>query len=142
MKRLTILCCTLMSFLFIFAQSSDHTSIKVPQVCGNIYKGDIGGEGIALAEFHFFNNGEYEFKLTYLGMTETVKGVYEQNNDKLKITPTINGKEINTIVDKNEYLKLMNFVMKNDPDAFMTIYAVNEMMYRPKPIVSRPEKKE
>lgn len=49
-------------------------------------------------------------------------------------------KEINTIVDKNEYLKLMNFVMKTDPDAFMTIYAVNEMMYRPKPIVERPEK--
>lgn len=49
-------------------------------------------------------------------------------------------KEINTIVDKNEYLKLMNFVTKTDPDAFMTIYAVNEMMYRPKPIVERPEK--
>lgn len=48
--------------------------------------------------------------------------------------------EINTIVDKNEYLKLMNFVTKTDPDAFMTIYAVNEMMYRPKPIVNRPEK--
>lgn len=49
-------------------------------------------------------------------------------------------KEINTIVDKNEYLKLMNFVTKTDPDAFMTIYAVNEMMYRPKPIVERPQK--
>ena len=49
-------------------------------------------------------------------------------------------KEINTVVDKNEYLKLMNFVTKVDPDAFMTIYAVNEMMYRPKPIVKRPEK--
>lgn len=48
-------------------------------------------------------------------------------------------KEINTVVDKNEYLKLMNFVIKIDPDAFMTIYAVNEMMYRPKPIVKRKE---
>lgn len=50
-------------------------------------------------------------------------------------------KEINTVVDKNEYLKLMNFVTKTDPDAFMTIYAVNEMMYRPKPIVKRENKK-
>lgn len=50
-------------------------------------------------------------------------------------------KEINTVVDKNEYLKLMNFVTKTDPDAFMTIYAVNEMMYRPKPIVKRENNK-
>jgi len=40
--------------------------------------------------------------------------------------------EINTIVDKNEYQKLMNFIRKTDPDAFVTVYAVNEMMYKPK----------
>lgn len=42
--------------------------------------------------------------------------------------------EINTIVDKNEYLKLINFIAKTDPDAFVTVYAVNEMMYKPKEI--------
>ncbi len=41
--------------------------------------------------------------------------------------------EINVIVDKNEYVKLMNFVTKTDPEAFMTVYAVNEVIYRPKP---------
>lgn len=40
--------------------------------------------------------------------------------------------EINTIVDKNEYLKLMNFITKTDPSAFVTVYAVNEMRYVPK----------
>ncbi|MCI5874494.1 MAG: YitT family protein [Clostridiales bacterium] len=40
--------------------------------------------------------------------------------------------EINTIVDKTEYLKLINFITKTDPDAFVTVYAVNEMMYKPK----------
>lgn len=40
--------------------------------------------------------------------------------------------EINTIVDRNEYQKLMNYLTKTDPDAFVTIYAVNEMMYKPK----------
>ena len=45
--------------------------------------------------------------------------------------------EIVTIVDKTEYLQLVNYVTKVDPDAFMTIYAVNEMMYRPKP---KPDK--
>lgn len=42
--------------------------------------------------------------------------------------------EINTIVDKNEYLKLMNFITKVDPSAFVTVYAVNEMRYIPKDI--------
>ena len=42
--------------------------------------------------------------------------------------------EINTIVDKNEYQKLMTFIRKTDPDAFVTVYAVNEMMYKPKVI--------
>ncbi|MBE6894905.1 MAG: YitT family protein [Ruminococcaceae bacterium] len=41
--------------------------------------------------------------------------------------------EINAIVDKTEYMKLINFVTKTDPDAFVTVYAVNEMMYKPKP---------
>ena len=40
--------------------------------------------------------------------------------------------EINAIVDKNEYLKLMNFITKVDPAAFVTVYAVNEMRYIPK----------
>lgn len=40
--------------------------------------------------------------------------------------------EINTIVDKNEYLKLMNFITKVDPSAFVTVYAVNELRYVPK----------
>ncbi len=47
--------------------------------------------------------------------------------------------EINTIVDKNEYQKLMEFIRKNDPDAFVTVYAVSEMMYKPK-IIAREDK--
>lgn len=43
--------------------------------------------------------------------------------------------EINTIVDKHEYMQLISFVSKVDPNAFITIYAVTEMMYKPKPIV-------
>lgn len=41
-------------------------------------------------------------------------------------------KEIITIVDKNEYLKLMNFLDKVDPKAFVTVYDVNKIIYRPK----------
>lgn len=42
--------------------------------------------------------------------------------------------EIIAIVDKNEYSKLMNFILKIDPDAFVTIYNVNEVIYKPKVI--------
>lgn len=40
--------------------------------------------------------------------------------------------EIITIVDKNEYLKLMNYLAKTDPKAFITVYAVQEIIYQPK----------
>lgn len=42
--------------------------------------------------------------------------------------------EIIAIVDKNEYSKLMNFILKTDPDAFVTVYNVNEVIYKPKTI--------
>ena len=41
-------------------------------------------------------------------------------------------REIITIVDKNEYQKLMNYVSKKDPEAFVTVYTVSDMRYRPK----------
>ena len=41
-------------------------------------------------------------------------------------------KEIVTIVDKNEYRKLMDFIKKTDPKAFITVYKVNSMQYQPK----------
>lgn len=41
-------------------------------------------------------------------------------------------REIITIVDKTEYALLMNYVLKTDRDAFVTVYTVNEIIYRPK----------
>ena len=41
-------------------------------------------------------------------------------------------KEVITIVDKNEYRKLMAFIRKTDPKAFVTVYSVNEIRYQPK----------
>lgn len=40
--------------------------------------------------------------------------------------------EIITIVDNNEYRKLMDFVRKTDPKAFVTVYSVSEIQYQPK----------
>ena len=41
-------------------------------------------------------------------------------------------KEIIAIVDKNEYAKLMTYIEKEDPSAFVTVYTVNKIIYRPK----------
>ena len=41
-------------------------------------------------------------------------------------------KEVITIVDKHEYRRLMDFVKKTDPKAFVTVYSVNEIRYQPK----------
>ena len=41
-------------------------------------------------------------------------------------------REMITIVDKDEYKKLMDFIHKTDPKAFVTVYAVSEMRYLPK----------
>ena len=41
-------------------------------------------------------------------------------------------KEIITIVDNQEYRKLMDYMRKTDPKAFMTVYSVSEINYTPK----------
>lgn len=41
-------------------------------------------------------------------------------------------REIITIVNKSEYSHLMNYISKTDKNAFITVYTVNEVIYRPK----------
>ena len=41
-------------------------------------------------------------------------------------------REIITIVDKIEYQKLMNYMNQADPQAFITVYTVSDIRYRPK----------
>ena len=41
--------------------------------------------------------------------------------------------ELITIVDKSEYQKLMAFINRTDPQAFITVYTVSDIRYQPKP---------
>lgn len=43
-------------------------------------------------------------------------------------------KEIIAIVDNQEYRRLMDYMKKTDPTAFITVYSVNEVSYQPKTI--------
>lgn len=49
-------------------------------------------------------------------------------------------REIITIVDKGEYRQLVDFLSKVDPGAFVTVYTVSEVFYRPK--VFAPDQKQ
>ena len=46
-------------------------------------------------------------------------------------------REMIAIVDNQEYKKLMDYVKKTDPTAFVTVYSVNEISYQPKPHTSK-----
>jgi uncharacterized membrane-anchored protein YitT (DUF2179 family) len=41
-------------------------------------------------------------------------------------------REVVTIVDHREFQKLMNYIRQTDPDAFLTVYQVSDMHYKPK----------
>lgn len=43
--------------------------------------------------------------------------------------------EIIVIVTKQEYIKLVTFIAQADPAAFITVYNVNEVIYRPKKLI-------
>lgn len=50
-------------------------------------------------------------------------------------------REIITIVDKQEYKILMDYVRKVDPKAFVTVYAVSEIRYQPKQTEAKKNQK-
>ena len=53
-------------------------------------------------------------------------------NELIGAYDNVKRREVIAIVDNNEYRKLMEFVRKTDPKAFVTVYAVNEIRYQPK----------
>ena len=53
-------------------------------------------------------------------------------NELIGAYDNVKRREVITIVDKNEYRRLMEFVRKTDPKAFVTVYSVNEIRYQPK----------
>lgn len=66
---------------------------------------------------------EFILKDLHSGATYyNVTGAYDKKEQR----------EVLTILTKNEYSKLMNFIAKTDPDAFVTVYNVNEVIYKPK----------
>ena len=53
-------------------------------------------------------------------------------NEIIGAYDNVHRREVIVIVNKQEYKKLMDYVKKLDPKAFVTVYAVNEIRYQPK----------
>ena len=47
------------------------------------------------------------------------------------------GTEIIAIVDKVEYQKLMNYISREDPHAFITVYTVSDIRYQPEAVADK-----
>ena len=83
---------------------------------------------VCIISKHFDEIREFILHELHSGAT-IYEGIGAYNLDKRK--------EIITIVDNQEYKRLMDKISQTDPDAFITVYAVQEISYKPK---TRPGK--
>lgn len=94
--------------------------------------------GIVLDHFIFGNNIKRRVCIISDKQDEILKYVLEKLHSGATIYEAKGAyssqikTEVIVIVDKNEYRLLMNYILKTDPNAFVTIYNVNEVIYRPK----------
>lgn len=95
--------------------------------------------GIVIDHFIFGQNMKRRVCIVSLNHMEEIKSFILQNLHSGATIYEAHGaytdsihKEIITIVDKHEYQKLMDYVIHNDPNAFVTVYNVSSMRYVPK----------
>ena len=95
--------------------------------------------GIVLDHFIFGLNTKKKVSILSSHVEEIRKFVLEDLHSGATLYEAIGAydyaeqRELVTIVNKAEYAKLMTFLAKVDKDAFVTVYSVHEVFYRPKP---------
>lgn len=96
--------------------------------------------GIVLDHFIFGMNTKKKVCILSSHVDEIRRFVLEQLHSGATLYEAIGAydyarqRELAVIVNKAEYAKLMVFLAQADPDAFVTVYTVHEMFYRPKPV--------
>ncbi len=94
--------------------------------------------GIIVDHFIFDNNIKRRVCVISPKLDEIVEFVLKELHSGATLNEIIGAydhtprTEMIAIVDKQEFKRLMEYVRKVDPDAFVTVYAVSEMRYRPK----------
>lgn len=96
--------------------------------------------GIVLDHFIFGMNTKKKVCILSSHVDEIRRFVLEQLHSGATLYEAIGAydyarqRELAVIVNKAEYAKLMGFLVQADPDAFVTVYTVHKMFYRPKPV--------
>ena len=96
--------------------------------------------GIVLDHFIFGMNTKKKVCILSSHVDEIRRFVLEQLHSGATLYEAIGAydyarqRELAVIVNKAEYEKLMGLLAQADPDAFVTVYTVHEMFYRPKPV--------
>ena len=94
--------------------------------------------GIIVDHFIFDNNIKRRVCVISPKLDEIVDFVLHQLHSGATLNEIIGAydntprREVITIVDKQEYRRLMDYVRKVDPKAFVTVYSVSNMHYQPK----------
>ena len=94
--------------------------------------------GIIVDHFIFDNNIKRRVCVISPELDEIVDFVLHQLHSGATLNEIIGAydhtprTEMITIVDKQEFTRLMNHIREVDPNAFVTVYSVSEMRYRPK----------
>ena len=96
-------------------------------LCGIVLDNFIFGlnpkRGVCIISAHFEEVRSFILNDLHSGAT-IYEGIGAYNNEPRK--------EIITIVDNQEYKQLMDYLQQTDPNAFITVYSVQEICYKPK----------
>ena len=119
--------CVALSAAFVYDKKT-----VVPSVLGTYFN------GIVLDNFIFDHNKKRRVCIITEKEEELRKFIINDLHSGATIYEAIGAynfekhNEIITIVDKSEYQKLMTFINREDPKAFITVYNVSNMQYQPK----------
>ena len=119
--------CVAVSAIFVYDLKTVVLSVLGTYVCGLVLDHFIFGSTMK-KRVCIISEKEKEirdFVLHTLHSGATLYHAYGAYDEKKR-------DELIVIVNKQEYVKLMNFLTETDPDAFITIYSVSEVLYRPK----------
>ncbi len=94
--------------------------------------------GVLLDHFIFDHNLKRRVCILPKDMEATKSFILNELHSGASVYETVgayNGEkhqEIIAIVDKQEYQKLLDYLGKNEPDSFVTVYTVSDVRYKPK----------
>ena len=116
-----------LSSFFVYDTKTVVLSVLSTYLCGEILDHYLFGSNVRNKVCILSDKHEeiLHFILHDLHSGATKYQAYGAYSDEQRI-------EINTIVNKTEYIQLLDYIKKTDPKAFVTVYTVKDSMIQPK----------